>query len=108
MRKRFGSTTLDPTQPAHHGPRHRGGEARCSLLADVSVRAGFGDRLVCVRYLYDKDKRRRLKTVELIVEEVEWKPRARRPSGRPRDRVGIHIDYAERELRHAVKTAGAI
>jgi hypothetical protein len=41
--------------------------------------ARFGERLVCVRYLYDPQARRRLKTVELVVEVVEWQPRERRP-----------------------------
>jgi hypothetical protein len=35
----------------------------------------YGDRLVCVRYRYDEAARRRYKTIELIVEEKEWKPR---------------------------------
>jgi len=30
----------------------------------------YGDRLVCVRYRYDATRRRRFKTVELIVEEA--------------------------------------
>lgn len=41
----------------------------------------YGDRLVCVRYRYDEAKQRRLKTVELIVEESEWLPARRRLSG---------------------------
>ena len=42
--------------------------------------ARFGERLICVRYLYDPQTRRRLKTVELVVEAVEWEPRQRRPA----------------------------
>jgi hypothetical protein len=38
--------------------------------------------LVCVRYLYDPQTRRRLKTVELVIEAVEWAPRQRRPRQR--------------------------
>ena len=34
----------------------------------------YGDQLVCVRYRYDAARQRRLKTVELIVEEVPWRP----------------------------------
>ena len=37
--------------------------------------------LVCVRYRYDEQARKRFKTVELIVEEVDWEPRARRMAG---------------------------
>ena len=42
--------------------------------------ARFGERLVCVRYLYDPQTRRRLKTVELVIETVEWEPRQRAPA----------------------------
>ncbi len=34
--------------------------------------ARYGDRLVCVRYRYDGERRRRIKTVELIEEETPW------------------------------------
>ena len=30
----------------------------------------FGDRFVCVRYRYDEERKKRFKTVELIVEEI--------------------------------------
>jgi hypothetical protein len=32
------------------------------------------DRLLCVRYRYDKQRNKRLKTVEIIIEETEWYP----------------------------------
>jgi hypothetical protein len=38
------------------------------------LRAQYGDRLVCVRYRYDAQRHRRVKTVELIIEETEWTP----------------------------------
>lgn len=34
----------------------------------------YGDRLLRVRYRYDSETRRRLTTVELIVDEVPWDP----------------------------------
>ncbi len=34
----------------------------------------YGARLVCVRYRYDEVSRKRLKTVEIVVEEVPWTP----------------------------------
>ena len=70
--------------------------------------ARCGERLVCVRYLYDPQTRRRLKTVELVIEAVEWEPRRRRPRRRGHDLVGVRIAYDERELRTAVRTAGGI
>ena len=39
--------------------------------------AEYGERLLCVRYRYDKERGKRLKTVELIVEEVDWQPATR-------------------------------
>ena len=39
----------------------------------------FGERLVRVRYLYDAEAGRRLKTVELIVQSIPWQPRSRSP-----------------------------
>jgi hypothetical protein len=39
----------------------------------------FGDRLVCVRYRYDATARKRLKTVELIVDEADREPRSPAP-----------------------------
>ena len=37
----------------------------------------YGARLVCVRYRYDDVSRKRLKTVEILVEEVPWIPAQR-------------------------------
>jgi len=81
---------------------------RPGMPGTKKLHARFGDRLVCVRYVYDKERRRRLKTVELVVEEVEWQPRDRRPRRRPHDLVGVGIAYHEHALRQAVKAAGGI
>jgi hypothetical protein len=81
---------------------------RPGMPGTKKLQARFGNRLVCVRYLYDKDKQRRLKTVELVVEEVEWQPRDRRPRRRPHDLVGVGIAYHEHSVRQAVKAAGGI
>jgi hypothetical protein len=32
----------------------------------------YGDQLICVRYRYDKVKRKRYKTIELIIDEQAW------------------------------------
>ena len=34
----------------------------------------YGDALVCVRFRYDAELQQRLKTVELVVERVDWTP----------------------------------
>ena len=36
--------------------------------------AQYGDRLLCVRYRYDAQRKKRLKTVELVVAEHDWEP----------------------------------
>jgi hypothetical protein len=63
----------------------------------------YGDQLVCVRYRYDKARQKRLKTVELIVDEQEWVPGV---LIRPERRVHVRVGYGENELRAAVKRAG--
>ena len=54
----------------------------------------------CVRYRYDLQRRRRLKTVELIVDETDWEPR-------PEVQVFVRIAYAEEQARRRVKRHGA-
>jgi hypothetical protein len=65
--------------------------------------ARYGERLVCVRYLYDDARNRRLKTVELVIEEAPWHGRARRPRRNDHDLVGVRIARNETALRSAVK-----
>lgn len=64
----------------------------------------FGDRLVCVRYRYDREKRRRYKTVELIVEERRWEPKA--SPLRADTVVGLRVGLHEADLQQRVKRAG--
>ena len=64
----------------------------------------YGDRLVCVRYRYDEQRQRRFKTVELIVEEVEWS--APTPPLKNKDVVAIAITSAETALKQEVKHRG--
>ena len=65
----------------------------------------YGDRFVCVRYRYDPIRKRRLKTVELIVGKKYWKPESYEGVV-PDIRAGIRIDIQETELRQTVKEAG--
>jgi hypothetical protein len=58
----------------------------------------FGARLMCVRYKYDAQRRKRYKTVELIVEERDWMPRGAI--------VEVDIERTEREIQNRVKAAG--
>ena len=65
----------------------------------------YGSKLVCVRYRYDETSRRRLKTVEIIVEEKAWQPKT--PEIKPEEIVGVRIGLNEVELQRRVKLAGA-
>jgi len=68
----------------------------------------YGERLVRVRYLYDAASGRRLKTVELIVSSVPWKPRARRLRRSDDEIVALRIAWHEAELRERAKRLGAV
>ena len=63
----------------------------------------YGDQLVCVRYRYDKARHKRIKTVELIVDEQDWIPGVIIPADR---RVALKIGFNETELREQIKQAG--
>jgi hypothetical protein len=66
--------------------------------------AQYGDRLLCVRYRYDALRQKRLKTVELIIEETDW---TRKPGKRAwNSMVSVRIDVAERMLQRRVKAVG--
>ena len=58
----------------------------------------YGEELVCVRYRYDKEKRKRYKTVEIIVEESEWIPNDAL--------VLVKVAWGEKEISYKVKQAG--
>jgi hypothetical protein len=68
--------------------------------------AEYGERLVCVRYRYDESRRRRLKTIELIVEEAAWSLSAPQLAS---DRVvALRIGLPEAALRRQVKESGGL
>lgn len=64
--------------------------------------AQYGDKLVCVRYRYDAQKRKRYKTVELIVDVVDWTP----PPPPPDTIVAVRIEYGEQAYQRAARAAG--
>ena len=57
--------------------------------------ARYGERPVCVRYLYGETRSRHLKTVELVIEEAPWHGRARKPRRNDHDLVGVRIAWDE-------------
>ena len=66
----------------------------------------YGDRLVCVRFRYDGKRKKRLKTVELIVEEIDWEPGRQKIAADAI--VGIRVHWGEKELAKQVKAAGGV
>ena len=67
--------------------------------------AEYGDRLVRVRYRYDEQRKKRIKTVELIVDETDWQPGARI---KPDALVGIRVRWGEADVASRVRQAGGI
>jgi hypothetical protein len=64
----------------------------------------FGGALECVRYKYDAGLKRRRITVELVVEEKEWRKNTLRIA--PNAFIKIRVDFREKEIRHLVKAVG--
>ena len=60
--------------------------------------------MLCVRYRYDQHNARRLKTVDLVVEEMPWWPEARGPVRE--EIVDVRVEWQEADLRDALKGAG--
>jgi hypothetical protein len=66
----------------------------------------YGEKLLYVRYRYDAERKRRVKTVEVIVDEAPWLPGMGRISRTTC--VGVEIAVEEMPLRKQVKEAGGI
>jgi len=62
----------------------------------------YGDRLVCVRYRYDDERKVRCKTVELIVDEITWPPAPAAQQPEPHDIVSITVEPSEQGLRNLI------
>jgi hypothetical protein len=64
----------------------------------------YGEKLVCVRYRYNAENKRRMKTIELVIEEAPWEPNPRKI---PVNKImPLRIKYGEMALREQVKAAG--
>ncbi len=66
--------------------------------------AQYGDRLICVRYRYDAQRKKRFKTVELLVAKRDWEPP--RPRLAHDQIVGLRVAFADMIVRNRVKQAG--
>lgn len=82
----------------------------------------FAEELLCVRYRYDESTGKRFKTVELILEEKDWKPsaqaqatvaRRRQDAVAPEDRwpdqhlVTVEIPITRGDLHEQLREIGA-
>lgn len=70
----------------------------------------YGGNLVCVRYRKDEAGKRRLTTVEIIVDDTPLQPPRRKASKTTAtgnsQRVLLRIGFEEEELRERIKQAG--
>jgi hypothetical protein len=67
--------------------------------------ARYGERLVCVPYRYDLERKLRHKTVELIVETIVWAANRRNPRREAEDMVAVRIG-GDPQTRQEVATRG--
>ncbi len=61
----------------------------------------YGKNLVCVRYRYDAENKRRVTTIELIIAEAPWRRKIRK-----NQIMNVSIKYGEIELGRKVRAAG--
>ncbi len=68
----------------------------------------YGDKLICVRYRYDKATHKRHKTVELIIETIDWCPAPAPDLIPPETLVYLRVAMQELEIRQKLKTVRAV
>jgi hypothetical protein len=68
------------------------------------LHAQYGDRLPCVRYRYDPQQQKRLKAIELMIEEAPWPPPPAPFAASAI--VGVRVAFEEIELQRRIKQAG--
>src|SRR5437867_7609913 len=99
-----------PPAPRHPGarpslpPRGYGCISSRARRARKQLVAQYGDRLICVRYRYGAQRKKRFKTVELLVAERDCEPP--RPRFAHDQIVGLRVAFADVAVRDRVKQAG--
>ncbi len=64
----------------------------------------YGDKLVCVRYRHDYERQRRIKTIELIIDES---PLSNNLSKIPMNKImQLRVKYGEVDIGRLIKSAG--
>ena len=107
------SGILSARGPVRGAPAQRSPE-RSAARVGLRLRPGqkgtrqllalYGDRLVCVRYRYDAERKKRLKTVEILVAERDGEPPP--PRFAPEHIVAVRVALAETTILDRVKRAG--
>jgi hypothetical protein len=64
----------------------------------------FGDALACVRYRYDENKQKQIKTVEIVVSERDWSPPP--PKYTSSTIVGLKVGVNENDQQLQIKALG--
>ena len=94
--------------PPRRSPRSSTSRVRLHLKpgqkGTKQLLAQYGDRLICVRYRYDAQRKKRFKTVELLVAERDWEPP--RPRFAHDQIVGLRVAFADVAVRERVKQVG--
>jgi hypothetical protein len=81
---------------------HTGTKLKPGQKGTKKMLAEYGSRLLCVRYRYDAERRKRYKTVELIVDERPWEP----PRRDGNEIVKLRVGALERDWQRKVRAAG--
>ena len=110
----YRASSIPPAGPSAHTTPLRRSPKSSTPRVGLHLRPGqkgtkqllaqYGDRLICVRYRYDAQRKKRFKTVELLIAERDWDPP--RPRFAHDQIVGLRVPFAEVAVRARVKQAG--
>jgi hypothetical protein len=107
-RRQDRTISLARATPPRRSPASSGARIRLHLKPGQKgtrqLLSQYGDRLICVRYRYDAQQKKRFKTVELLVAERDWEPP--RPRFAADQIVGLRVAFAEVAIRERVKQVG--
>jgi hypothetical protein len=62
----------------------------------------YGTDLLYVRYYYDWEKRKRITTVELVLDKKKWEPKKIKPT----TIVKVKVEWGEKEIAGKIKENG--
>ncbi|MGC9365352.1 MAG: hypothetical protein ACP5FZ_12395 [Fidelibacterota bacterium] len=65
----------------------------------------YGEQLLAVRYRLDRERRKKLKTVEIVVDEWDYRETDKKRIS-PDKSVHLFIEYGEKELGVKIRRAG--